>query len=203
MPRLCVENRMSNSLSIASLLALAVASGCGSNGGTKQKPESPEGQMQSIGAATMKDDGTIVLQLRAESADGAVGDALITYAPSHAKYASVLKHLGGLTPGQSKPVPPWPTRLSVARDGVALGTIEIAAGKPGTLTLTSQSPAATELRSLWDAAVAAGSVQIKMHMPTDDGSRGALGARIYRPKDADYVEGVTTWLRYEEGYQVK
>jgi len=61
----------------------------------------------SIGVATMQPDGTIVLDLRAEG-PGMLGDARITYPKSHPEYDSVLKHLGGLTPGDSKPVPPWP-----------------------------------------------------------------------------------------------
>lgn len=66
-------------------------------------------QPGSIGQATMNEDGTIVLQLRAEAGDGTVGDALVTYAPGDAGYNEVLEHLGGLAPGQSKPVPPWPS----------------------------------------------------------------------------------------------
>jgi len=62
----------------------------------------------SIGQATMNQDGTIVLQLRAEGDDGTVGDALFTYPPTHEDYKMILEHLGGLEPGQSKPVPPWP-----------------------------------------------------------------------------------------------
>jgi membrane-bound lytic murein transglycosylase B len=61
----------------------------------------------SIGSATMKADGTIQLMLRAEGG-GAVGDALLVYPKTHPKYEYVLKHLGGLKPGQSKPVPPFP-----------------------------------------------------------------------------------------------
>ncbi len=61
----------------------------------------------SIGTATMKEDGTIVLQLRAEAPDGTHGSSLFTYGPDDKDYASVLKHLGGLKPGESKPVPPW------------------------------------------------------------------------------------------------
>ena len=66
--------------------------------------------MASIGMATMEPDGTLVLQLRAEEdpGDDAIGDALITYAPSHPDYASVLAHIGGLLPGEEKPVPPFP-----------------------------------------------------------------------------------------------
>jgi hypothetical protein len=56
----------------------------------------------------MKPDGTIVLQLRATDDSGAIGDGLITYLPGDPRYAEVLKHLGGLKPGESKPVPPWP-----------------------------------------------------------------------------------------------
>jgi hypothetical protein len=61
-----------------------------------------------IGVATMKPDGTILLQLRAEGPGGIRGDALRVYPPTHPRYEKVLKHLGGLAPGESKPVPPWP-----------------------------------------------------------------------------------------------
>ena len=69
---------------------------------------SDHARTDSIGVATMDPDGTIVLQLRAEGPDGVLGDALIRYPPSHKDYKDVLAHLGGLKPGQSKPVPPWP-----------------------------------------------------------------------------------------------
>ena len=61
----------------------------------------------SIGSATMESDGTIVLQLRAEG-PGVRGDAQLRYPRDHKQYDSVLEHLGGLRPGESKPVPPWP-----------------------------------------------------------------------------------------------
>jgi hypothetical protein len=64
-------------------------------------------QPASIGVATMQQDGTIILQLRAESPGGIIGDSQIRYSPSDPKYQTVLAHLGGLAPGQSKPVPPW------------------------------------------------------------------------------------------------
>lgn len=67
------------------------------------KPE----QQPSIGTATMEPDGTIVLQLRAEGPGGSIGDALFRYPPDHPEYRSVLDHLGGLHPGEGKPVPPW------------------------------------------------------------------------------------------------
>ncbi len=63
----------------------------------------------SIGVATMSADGTITLRLRAESDDGkTVGDGQLIYRPGDPKYGEVLRHLGGLKPGESKSVPPWP-----------------------------------------------------------------------------------------------
>jgi hypothetical protein len=62
---------------------------------------------ESIGTATMRPDGTIELQLRAVTGP-ILGDAQLVYAPTHPQYAEVLKHLGGLAPGQSKEVAPWP-----------------------------------------------------------------------------------------------
>jgi hypothetical protein len=64
----------------------------------------------SIGSAKMKEDGTIVLQLRAEGPGGIVGDALVMYRPDDPKYKETLDHLGGLKPGEEKPVPPWPEK---------------------------------------------------------------------------------------------
>jgi hypothetical protein len=60
-----------------------------------------------IGQATMEKDGTIMLWLRAEAPNGSVGHGWIEYPPSDPMYRSVLEHVGGLRPGESKPVPPW------------------------------------------------------------------------------------------------
>jgi len=62
----------------------------------------------SIGTATMTEDGTIVLDLHSKTPDGTIAEARITYPKDHKQYAEILKHLGGLTPGQTKSVPPWP-----------------------------------------------------------------------------------------------
>ena len=61
----------------------------------------------SIGEARMLEDRTIVLDLRAESPAGAIGDGRLTYPPSHPDYHDILDHIGGLSPGEAKPVPPW------------------------------------------------------------------------------------------------
>jgi hypothetical protein len=55
----------------------------------------------------MLPDGTILLELRAEGAGGLRGEGRFRYPPGHPRYQAVLRHLGGLRPGESKPVPPW------------------------------------------------------------------------------------------------
>ena len=60
-----------------------------------------------IGQATMRPDGTLERKLRATGPGGMFGDALVTYAPSDENYQKVLQHLGGLKPGEVKPVPPF------------------------------------------------------------------------------------------------
>ena len=74
---------------------------------TVKAPDKTPAKVESIGSATMKADGTIVLMLRA-TGGGAVGDAMVSYPKTHAEYAKILEHLGGLKPGETKPVPPFP-----------------------------------------------------------------------------------------------
>ena len=62
---------------------------------------------QQIGIATMESDGTVVLQLRATGEGGIAGDARLAYPRSHPQYEKVLRHVGGLRPGQTKPVKAW------------------------------------------------------------------------------------------------
>lgn len=178
----------------------------GACGGTKTSPPAEPvtdaAPAPSIGSATMRADGTIALQLRAEGPGGAIGDALLTYAPDDERYREVLDHLGGLEPGQTKPVPPWPTRLAISKGGERLGVLEIKAGEMGTLTLEGSSDRARELEATWNKAAAKGSVGLHMHMPTRDGSRGPYGVKLYRPDSTDWVDGVTNWLRYEKSYKV-
>ena len=101
-------------------LLLMVHAGCHNNkaepaktkpaavGPTETKPAATRAPLpKSIGSATMKEDGTIVLQLRATGAGGLRGDALFTYKKGHHRYDKILQRVGGLAPGQSKPVPPW------------------------------------------------------------------------------------------------
>ena len=71
------------------------------------QPKKSGAQAECIGVATMADDGTITLLLRAQSPKGDLGDALLSYPKSDPKYAGILKHLGGLKPGEQKAVPPF------------------------------------------------------------------------------------------------
>ena len=66
----------------------------------------PNQEQRSIGQASMLADGTIILRLRAEG-PGTIGDAMFTYKPGDKDYQSTLHHVGGLQPGENKPVPPW------------------------------------------------------------------------------------------------
>ena len=58
-----------------------------------------------IGTARMESDGTIILDLRA--APGGGGMALLRYPPDHENYREILRHVGGLRPGEEKLVAPW------------------------------------------------------------------------------------------------
>ena len=72
----------------------------------KMDAQPPCEEVASIGVATMAADGTITLQVRSLP-PGPVGYAKLVYAPSHPQYQAILKHIGGLAPGESRPVPPW------------------------------------------------------------------------------------------------
>lgn len=67
-----------------------------------------DGAPTSIGMAAMEPDGTIVLWLRAEGTGGSIGDAAVRYPRTDPRYDQLLAHLGGLEPGQEKPVRPFP-----------------------------------------------------------------------------------------------
>jgi len=60
-----------------------------------------------IGTARIEADGTIVLDLVARQG-ATVGQGRLTYPPGHPDHAMILRHLGGLRPGEAKPVPPFP-----------------------------------------------------------------------------------------------
>lgn len=59
-----------------------------------------------IGDATMDNDGTIRVRIRMMG--GMHADGNVSYAKDSKHYDAVLKHLGGMKPGDVKLVPPWP-----------------------------------------------------------------------------------------------
>lgn len=80
-------------------------------------PESPC-VSPNIGTAKMLQDGTIVLHIRGET-NGMTAEKQYEVKPGDPSYKSTLNHLGGLKPGEVKPVPPW---LGVKRtSGVCTG----------------------------------------------------------------------------------
>lgn len=62
--------------------------------------------LDSIGVADMAADGTITLHLKSLWPD-AHEDSDLTYAPDDPQYNEMKQHLGGIDPGQSKPIPPF------------------------------------------------------------------------------------------------
>lgn len=62
-----------------------------------------------VGSASMLNDRTIVLSLIYWfPGAGHTTPAEFTYKPGHPKYKAILRHLGGMKPGESKGVKPWP-----------------------------------------------------------------------------------------------
>ena len=59
-----------------------------------------------FGTAAMLDDGTVALHLRLTSDGKPVSDTL-TYRVGDRAYDNVLRHLGGLRPGERKQFRPW------------------------------------------------------------------------------------------------
>lgn len=71
--------------------------------------------VEPIGSAKMLADRTLVLSLRAET-DGSIGHAEFKYYKDDPNYAEILRHIGGLEPGDEKVVLPFPERFVPALD---------------------------------------------------------------------------------------
>ncbi|MGN6749072.1 MAG: hypothetical protein ACTHJS_10820 [Xanthobacteraceae bacterium] len=66
----------------------------------------PCDDIDSVGRAKMSADGTITLQLRSLWPNP-IAETELVYAPDDPQYEEIKHHLGGLKPGESKPVPPF------------------------------------------------------------------------------------------------
>jgi hypothetical protein len=62
--------------------------------------------IDSVGRATMSADGTITLALRSLWPDP-IAESQLVYPLDDPQYEEIKHHLGGIKPGESKPVPPW------------------------------------------------------------------------------------------------
>ena len=89
-------------------IALLVAAGLtGAAVAQDKKNESiPCAAIDSIGTADMSNDGTITLHLRSLWPDP-IAEGELIYAPDDPQYADIKQHLGGIAPGDTKPVKPW------------------------------------------------------------------------------------------------
>jgi hypothetical protein len=67
--------------------------------------ENPEAK-PSIGVATMLQNGTILVGVGGP--DAARARAVLMVEPGDTNYQSIIDHVGGLKPGETKPIPPWP-----------------------------------------------------------------------------------------------
>ncbi len=59
-----------------------------------------------IGTALMGADGTITVNIRAPQ-PGSPLDGVVAVRPGDANYARIKSHLGGISPGEKKPVAPF------------------------------------------------------------------------------------------------
>jgi hypothetical protein len=71
------------------------------------KPALPKPIDRSIGKATMLADGTIVMEMKTTTDMGG-GPMIQRIKPADTQYAMVVKRLGGLKPGQTKPFETYP-----------------------------------------------------------------------------------------------
>ena len=74
--------------------------------GAERPPAKPE--PQNVGSAYMQPDGTLEMSLRAETDDGTIGEAFLVIPMNDPRYEGMVKHLGGLKPGEGCAIPPFP-----------------------------------------------------------------------------------------------
>ena len=91
-------------MSIASALFLALVPAVAAGDPLEAHPSCDDTKF--IGVVSMADDGTIRMHLRSMVATAIVESDLL-YKPGDSDYDSIVSHLGGLAPGQSKSVRPW------------------------------------------------------------------------------------------------
>jgi hypothetical protein len=71
---------------------------------------------QSIGVATMLPNGIILIGVGGGT-DLDRARAVLMVEPGDSNYESIIEHVGGLKPGETKPIPPWPNQPPPRRKG--------------------------------------------------------------------------------------
>ena len=64
---------------------------------------------RSIGSATMLPDGTIEMALASRECDGTIVHGAQVITVDNPGYQDMIRRIGGLEPGETKPVPAWPS----------------------------------------------------------------------------------------------
>jgi len=65
-----------------------------------------ENNEDTIGVASLNDEQILAVRLRTE--DGFIAESYFELTPSDSRYQKFIDHVGGIEPGEEKPIPPWP-----------------------------------------------------------------------------------------------
>jgi hypothetical protein len=93
-------------VSCAPLIALLLAFSGTALAAENSRTETPAAEPP-VGVATMLQNGTILVGVRERDSDVRAG-AVLMVEPGDTTYQRLLDHLGGLKPGETKSIPPWP-----------------------------------------------------------------------------------------------
>jgi hypothetical protein len=76
---------------------------------TPSLPQVPPGAEDptSVGNAYMKPDGTLEMTFRTVGRGGMIGEAYKVLKPDDPQYAAMVRHLGGIQPGEGRAIPPF------------------------------------------------------------------------------------------------
>jgi hypothetical protein len=88
------------------LLVIMMLCIAGASAAQDLRPSDARPSMPYTGTATMLNDGTLALRLRLAS-DSTPANDIFTYKVGDRAYDDILRHLGGLRPGETKPFSPW------------------------------------------------------------------------------------------------
>lgn len=90
--------------------------------------------------------------------------------------------------------------VKIYKESKHLATLDIKKGQLGELKLENETPEAKELKELWEEEIKDGTVEVMMHLPTRDNTRGPYGATIYKPDSDSYSKGVSYFFMSKDYY---